>query len=131
MRGNPFEMRRLRGRRTLTDRTLHVECPNYPDVDARSAEAVAKMAISDAVIGGCGKILVKGPKWKYEFDTNALNDKVGTKTFGGRIPARVGMMFQNPLEKVVAGSFYDETKALWTVPRSYNVREKTIVDPTP
>lgn len=126
VKGNPYEFRRLRGRHHLTDRTLHIECPNYPEMDVRSARAIAVMALSDAAIGKCGKILVKGPRWKYEFDTKTLNLGVQKKTFGGRLLSRTGTMHQNPIERVLAGSFYDETRQIWAVPRSYNVRERIV-----
>jgi hypothetical protein len=63
--------------------------------------------------------------WHYEFKTHELNNRI-KKKWGGR--TRYGMV-QNPLETVLAGSFYDESKKLYQVPRSdpdtfpRNVRE--------
>jgi len=114
---NPYEMRRLKGRKHLTDRTLHVECPNYPVMDQKSAKIVATLALSDAAIGGCGIINVKGPRWNYEFKVRDLNGGI-RRRFGNR----VGMV-QNPLEKQMAGCFYDQTRKLWAVPQRYSVKE--------
>ncbi len=54
VRENPYEWRQLRTRRRLTDRTMHIECPNYPVMDRPNAKMVAVLALSDAVIGHCG-----------------------------------------------------------------------------
>lgn len=118
VRGSPFELRRLRRKVHLTDRTLHVECPQYPVMDAHIARAIAVLALSDAVIGRCGKILVKGPRWRYEFDTKGLNNFILARCGG-----RMGLV-QNPIERQQAGSFYDTMRGLWQVPVSYGVRER-------
>lgn len=123
VKANPYEMRQLRTKRHLTDRTLHVECPQYDSVDQQTARVIAVMALPDAVIGGCGKINVRGKRWHYEFDTKTLNKDTARRGFN-----RMGIV-QNPLEKVAAGSFYDTTRQLWAVPQNYGVRE-TIKFPT-
>lgn len=116
---NPFEMRQLKTRAKLTDRTLHVECPkDAPVMDAVTAKLIATMAMPNAVIGKCSKINVRGPRWHYEFDVARLNGSIVRK-WGDR-PG----MFQNPLEQQLAGCFFDETKNLFQVPQSYNVRER-------
>ena len=117
VRANPYELRRLRTRRKLTERTLHVECPQYDQVDQTTARAIAVMALPEAAIGGCGYINVKGPRWRYEFKTKELNTSI-RRRWGNR----TGMV-QNPVEKVQAGCFYDTTRKLWAVPRSYSARE--------
>lgn len=117
LRVNPHEMRRLKTKKHPTDRTLHVECPNYPVMDRKSAHIVATAALSDAVIGRCSIINVKGPRWNYEFRVDDLN---------GRIKKRWGErrgMFQNPIEKQIAGCHYDTTRKLWAVPQMYSVKE--------
>ena len=108
VQANPYEWKRLKARRHLTDKTLHVECPNYKEIDQRSARHIAELAHGSAVIGGCGKILVKGPRWQYEFDTKSLNGE--GKWWGQR-----SGMIQNPLELQRAGCSFDESKKLWQV----------------
>ena len=120
---NPMEMTRLKSRRRLTDRTLHVECPNFPVMTAKTARLIAQFRITDAAIGGCGYILVKGPRWQYEFKTLDLN-RHAQSMYGQRSGIR-----EHPLETIAAGSFYDEIKGLYQVPLKYNVRE-TIKFPT-
>lgn len=116
---NPYEMRQLKTRAKLTDRTLHVECPkDAPVMDAATAKMIAVMAMPNAVIGRCSKINVRGPRWHYEFDVRTLNG--GIQRQWGR---RTGMV-QNPLEQQLAGCFFDETRQLFQVPPSYNVRER-------
>lgn len=118
IRANPYEFRQLKTRRRLTGRTLNVECPNYPDVDQASARMIAELAKASAVIGHCGYITVKGPRWKYEFNVLDINGK--GKWWG----QRVGGMMQNPIEMQMAGSSYDTSRPLWSVPQSFNVRER-------
>lgn len=119
VRANPYEMRQLKTKRRLTGRTLNVECPNYPDVDQASARMIAEMAKASAVIAGCGYIMVKGPRWKYEFSLADINGQKGE--WWGR---RGGGMMQNPKEMQMAGSSFDTSRKVWTVPQSFNVREK-------
>ena len=114
---NPYEMTQLKSRRHLTDRTLHLECPNFPIMDAATAKLIAVYRLSDAAIGGCGRILVKGPRWQYEFDTKRLNNAIRRKW--GR---RSGVV-ESPFETKVMGSYYDETRQLWQVPAGFNKRE--------
>jgi len=118
LRVNPYEMRRLKTKRHPTERTLHVECPNYPEMDQRSAHIVAKLALSDAAIGGCSIINVKGPRWNYEFRVDDLNGRIKKQWSKHRVG-----MFQNPVEKQIAGCFYDTTRKLWAVPQRYSVKE--------
>ena len=119
VRANPYEFRQLKTRRRLTGRTLNVECPNYPDVDQASARMIAESAKASAVIAGCGYIVVKGPRWKYEFSLADINGQKGE--WWGR---REGGMMQNPLEMQMSGSSYDTSRPLWPVPQSFNLREK-------
>ena len=120
---NPFEWRKLKTRRYLTDRTAFIECPQYPEMNAESARLIATYYLSDAVIGKCGKVVVRGRRWHYEFDTITLNSGIKKQWRG-----RSGML-QNPIEKQLAGAFYDVTRKLYTVPENYNVRE-TLKFPT-
>jgi len=122
---SPYEMRRLKTRAHSTERTLHVECPNYPEMDRRSAHIIAKLALSDAAIGGCSIINVKGPRWHYEFRVADLDARI--KRRWGK--ERVGI-FQNPAEKQLAGCTYDVTRKIWAVPQRYSIKE-TIKFPTP
>lgn len=120
---NPYELRQLKGRRKLTDRTLHVECPQYDKVDQKTARAIAVLAMPDAAIGNCGYINVRGQRWHYEFKVKDLNRSIQKKW--GR---RTGMV-QSPMEKQLAGCYYDTTRQLWQVPSSFGKRE-TIKFPT-
>lgn len=116
---NPYEMRRLKNKTRLTDRTLHIECPkDAPVMDAATAKMIAVMALPNAAIGKCSKINVRGSRWHYEFDVKSLNTGIQRKW--GR---RTGMAI-NPLEQQVAGAFFDETRQLYQVPREYNVRSR-------
>jgi len=111
---NPYELRQLKTRRKLGDRTLNVECPNYQEVDQRSARFVAQMAITTAILGGCSKILVKGKRWRWEFDVRELNGTTG-KDKGAWWTKRPGM-FINPLELQQSGTEFDTTRDLYQVP---------------
>ncbi len=121
---NPMEMTELKSRRRLTDRTLHVECPNFKVMNSATARLIAQYRITDAVIGGCGYILVKGPRWQYEFGTKDLNN-LARRMYGRRTGIR-----EHPLETIAAGSFYDETKKLWAVPGKFGTARETIKFPT-
>lgn len=125
VQANPYEMRRLKTRRRLTDRTLFIECPNYPVMDAQSAKLIAVYALSDAAIGGCGKIVVRGPRWHFEFDVAALNGGI-KRRWGGRMG-----ILHNPREKQAAGCFFDATRKLWQVPTGYKPREVIKFPATP
>lgn len=124
VKANPGEMRKLKTKRHLTERTLHLECKNLK-MEPWNARAIAIMHLSDAVIGGCGYINVRGPRWHYEFKTKDLNNEVRSR----RIGRRMGMPM-NPIEKISAGAFYDETRKLWQVPGGYETRE-TLRFPAP
>ena len=106
------EMRQLKTRRHLTDRTLHLECPNYK-VTQDTAKAIAVMHLSDAIIGGCSYINVRALRCNFEFKVRELNSGIQSK-WGNRTG-----IFQNPLEKIQAGCFYDETRKLWQVPTGF------------
>jgi hypothetical protein len=75
------------------------------------------MRLSDAAIGGCGKIVVRGKVWHYDFNTRDLNNAI--KRRWGR---RSGIV-QNPLETVLSGSYYDTSRQLWAVPQGYGAKE--------
>jgi hypothetical protein len=111
------ENRQLRAPRQLTDRTLFIECPHFPVCDAKTAKLIAAMRLSDAAIGGCGKIVVRGKVWHYDFNTRDLNNAI--KRRWGR---RSGIV-QNPLETVLSGSYYDTSRQLWAVPQGYGAKE--------
>jgi len=111
------EFHKLKAPRALRDRTLFIECPNFPVMDAKTARFIAVSRLSDAAIGGCDKIVVRGKVWHYDFKTAEINQSI-RKKFG----RRTGMV-QNPLETVCAGSFYDESRKLWSVPQKYEVKE--------
>lgn len=120
VRGSPYEWRQLRTKYHLTGRTAFVECPNYKDVDQASARLIAETAKSSAVIGGCSYIVVRGPRWKYEFNVRDIN---GQGEWWGQ---REGM-FQNPLELQQAGCFFDAVRKLWQVPSGFGeVRERKV-----
>lgn len=127
IRANPYELRQLGTKRRLTGKTLNVECPNYPDVDQASARMIAELAKASAVIGGCSYIVVKGPRWKYEFSMADINGNKGE--WWAKRPA--GGMFQNPIEMQMAGSSFDTSRPLWPVPKSFNVREKVTFSDKP
>ena len=114
---NPYEMRQLKTKRRLTGRTCFVECPNYNEIDQASAAIIAQMSKDKAVLGGCSYIVVKGPRWKYEFNVRDIN---GKGKWWGKRPG----VFQGPLEFRQAGSFFDTTRQLYQVPTSFNVRER-------
>ncbi len=119
VKASPYELRQLRGKYRPTGRTFFVECPNYPDIDQTSARIIAELAKSGAVIGGCSYIVVRGPRWKHEFNVQDIN---GKGKWWGKRPG----MVQNPIEMQQAGSFFDTTRQLYQVPTSYNVREKKV-----
>ena len=110
--------------RALTDRTLFIECPNSAVMGGQLAKLIAGMKISDALIGRCGIITVRGPRWHYSFKTHELNKEI-RKQWGEREG-----MFQNPIESVQAGNFYDETRTLYQVPTGYPAPKATIKFPT-
>ena len=110
------EWRSLKPRRLL-DRTLFIECPQFPVMDGKTAHFIAAGRLSDAIIGQCDKIVVRGKVWHWDFKTVALNNEAKAR-YGER------GMFQNPVEtQMVEGNFYDTTRQLYQVPRNYNVRE--------
>ncbi len=119
VKASPYELRQLKGKYRPTGRTLFVECPNYQDVDQTSARIIAEFAKSSAKIGGCSYIVVKGPRWRHEFN---LMDLTGEGKWWGKRPG----MVENPLDLQQAGSFFDTTQQLHQVPPSFNVREKKV-----
>lgn|SRR5262245_17525342 len=116
VKGTADELRTLKPR-TLKDRTLFIECPQFPVMDAKTAHFIAKGYLSNAVIGQCDKIVVRGKVWHYDFNTLDLNNRA-RMAWGNR-----SIMVQNPIEMQIAGNFFDETRQLWAVPGCYNVRE--------
>jgi len=116
--GTADELHKLnRSRRLIAGKTLFIECPQFPVMDSKTACFIAEGRLSDAVIGQCEYIVVRGKVWKYEYKTLELNRRI-QKVWGNR----TGMV-QNPAETICTGSFYDTTRQLWAVPSSYRVRE--------
>lgn len=106
-------------RRIIPDKILFIECPQFPVMDSKTAHFIAAGRLSDAVIGECGKIVVRGKVWHYEYKTLDLNREARRK-WGNR----TGFV-QNPLETVMSGCFYDTTRALWSVPTNFNPPRST------
>ena len=82
--------------------------------------------MGEAVVTRAGEIVVKGFRREYTFKTLDLIKQGLRLKFGKRTcPPRYGWPgSQNPMEKISAGAFYDETRDLWAVPRNYNKRSQ-------
>ena len=114
---NPHELRRLRGKRKLTERTLYIEGVN----DERIADLVAMHALRVAVDNHCGWISVKGNYWIREFNVRELNRKIGESPF------RHGHGAKSEIEMKMAGgknTYFDTTRKLWAVPKNAPMGQK-------